>query len=131
VARLQTNSTSCTATFTQLAGVAALRGDQSPVDRMVAEFRRRRDVIVAGLRAIPGIRCAQPQGAFYAFPDVTGTGIRARDLADRLLGEAGVACLPGTAFGDGGDGHLRLSYANSLERIQEALSRIDDLLSSR
>jgi len=131
VARLQTNSTSCTATFTQLAGVAALQGDQSPVDRMVAEFRRRRDAVVEGLRTIPGMSCVRPRGAFYAFPDVTGTGLPARELADRLLDEAGVACLPGTAFGELGDGHLRLSYANSLERIQEALSRMRDLLAAR
>jgi len=128
VAKLQTNSTSCTATFTQIAGVAALRGDQSPVDRMVAEFRRRRDAIVEGLRAVPGIACACPRGAFYVFPNITGTGYTARTLADRLLEEAGVACLAGTAFGEFGEGHLRLSYANSLEKIEEALRRIHGLL---
>jgi aspartate/methionine/tyrosine aminotransferase len=128
VAKLQTNSTSCTATFTQIAGAAALRGDQSPVDRMVAEFRRRRDAIVEGLRAVPGIACACPRGAFYVFPNITGTGYSARTLADRLLEEAGVACLAGTAFGEFGEGHLRLSYANSLENIEEALRRIRGLL---
>jgi aspartate/methionine/tyrosine aminotransferase len=128
VSKLQTNSTSCTATFTQHAGVAALSGDQGPVDRMVAEFRRRRDAIVDGLRAIPGLQCARPEGAFYAFPNVSGTGHSARALADRLLDEAGVACLAGTAFGEWGEGHLRFSYANSLENIQEALLRIRRLL---
>jgi aspartate/methionine/tyrosine aminotransferase len=128
VAKLQTNSTSCTATFSQLAGVAALRGDQSSVDRMVAEFRRRRDAVVDGLRAIPGFQCVRPKGAFYVFPNITRTGYSSRALADRLLDEAGVACLSGTAFGEFGEGHLRLSYANSMENIEEALSRIRALL---
>jgi aspartate/methionine/tyrosine aminotransferase len=128
VAKLQTNSTSCTATFTQHAGVAALAGDQGPVDAMVAEFKRRRDVIVDGLRAIPGIQCVRPPGAFYAFPNISGTGYSARALADRLLDEAGVACLAGTAFGEFGEGHLRLSYANSLANLEEALVRMRGLL---
>jgi len=128
LAKLQTNSTSCTATFTQLAGVAALAGDQGSVDAMVAEFKRRRDVIVEGLRAIPGIQCVRPKGAFYAFPNIFGTGYSARALADRLLDEAGVACLAGTAFGEFGEGHLRFSYANSLANIEEALGRIRALL---
>lgn len=129
VAKLQTNSTSCTATFTQQAGVAALAGDQSSVDAMVAEFRRRRDAIVDGLRDIRGIHCVRPKGAFYVFPNIFGTGYSARALADRLLDEAGVACLSGTAFGELGEGHLRFSYANSLDNIQEALRRIRALLS--
>jgi aspartate aminotransferase len=124
VAKLQTNAVSCTATFTQKAGIAALRGDHAPVHAMVAEFKRRRDAIVDGLRAIPGFKCARPQGAFYVFPNITGTGFPAKPLADRLLDEAGVACLSGTAFGEWGEGHLRFSYANSLENIQEALRRI-------
>ena len=128
IAKLQTNSNSCTATFTQLAGVAALRGDQSSVGAMVAEFQRRRDVIVEGLRQIPGFKCPRPQGAFYVFPNITGTGYGAKALADRLLEEAGVACLSGTAFGAWGEGHLRFSYANSLDNIQEALRRIRDCL---
>jgi aspartate aminotransferase len=128
VAKLQTNAVSCTATFTQLAGVEALRGDQSPVDAMVAEFRKRRDAIVDGLRQIPGIKCVRPQGAFYVFPNIMETGYSAKPLADRLLDEAGVACLSGTAFGEWGEGHLRFSYANSLENIQEALGRIRDCL---
>jgi aspartate/methionine/tyrosine aminotransferase len=124
VAKLQTNAVSCTASFTQLAGVQALRGDQSSVDSMVAEFRRRRDAIVDGLRQIPGFKCPRPHGAFYVFPNIAGTGFSAKALADRLLDEAGVACLSGTAFGEWGEGHLRFSYANSLENIQEALRRI-------
>jgi len=130
VAKLQTNSTSCTATFSQIAGVAALRGDQSSVDRMVAEFRRRRDAVVDGLRAIPGIQCVRPKGAFYVFPNITRTGYSSRALADRLLDEAGVACLSGTAFGEFGEGHLRLSYANSMENIEEALGRMRALLAN-
>jgi aspartate aminotransferase len=128
VAKLQTNAVSCTATFTQKAGVAALRGDRAPVHAMVAELKRRRDAIVEGLRAIPGFRCPRPLGAFYVFPNITGTGYPAKPLADRLLDEAGVACLSGTAFGEWGEGHLRFSYANSLENIQEALRRIRDCL---
>ena len=128
IAKLQTNATSCTATFSQLAAVEALRGDQSSVDRMTAEFKRRRDVIVDGLRAIPGFKCVRPKGAFYVFPNITGTGFSARALADRLLDEAGVACLSGTAFGEFGEGHLRFSYATSMENIEEALKRIRGLL---
>jgi aspartate/methionine/tyrosine aminotransferase len=128
VAKLQTNATSCTATFTQHAGVAALRGDQSSVDQMCREFRRRRDTIVDGLRTIPGFQCARPKGAFYVFPNITGTGFSSRALADRLLDEAGVACLSGTAFGEFGEGHLRFSYATSMENIEEALRRIRGLL---
>src|SRR5438552_4048531 len=128
VAKLQTNATSCTATFSQMAAVAALKEDQSAVDGMVAEFRRRRDVIVGGLRAIPGFQCARPKGAFYVFPNITRTGHSSRTLADILLDEAGVACLAGTAFGEFGEGHLRFSYANSLENIEEALRRIKQLI---
>jgi aspartate aminotransferase len=128
VAKLQTNSTSCTATFSQLAAVAALRGDQSSVDHMNAEFKRRRDAIVDGLRTIRGFACVRPRGAFYVFPNIARTGFSSRALADRLLDEAGVACLSGTAFGEFGEGHLRFSYANSMENIQEALRRIKGLL---
>ncbi len=124
VAKLQTNATSCTATFSQLAAVQALRGDQSSVDAMVAELRRRRDAIVDGLRAIPGFTCARPKGAFYVFPNITRTGYGSKALADKLLDQGGVACLSGTAFGEFGEGHLRFSYANSMENIQEALRRI-------
>jgi aspartate/methionine/tyrosine aminotransferase len=124
VALLMTNSNSCTASFTQRAGVEALRGDQSPVDAMREEFRRRRQVMVDGLNAIPGFRCRTPHGAFYVFPNITGTGKNSRELAEALLTEASVACLSGTAFGKWGEGYLRFSYANSVENIQKALERI-------
>jgi aspartate/methionine/tyrosine aminotransferase len=124
VAQLQVNSTSCTATFSQVAAVAALRGDQAPVEAMLAEFRRRREVIVEGLRKVPGLTCAWPAGAFYAFPNITGTGLSSKALEDRLLEEGGVASLSGTSFGASGEGYLRLSYASSMENIQEALRRI-------
>jgi aspartate aminotransferase len=121
---LMVNSNSCTASFTQRAGMAALQGPQDAVDTMVAEFRRRRDAIVSGLNRLPGFSCTVPSGAFYAFPNVTRTGMSSRELADLLLYEAGVACLSGTAFGAYGEGYLRFSYANSLANIEEALSRI-------
>jgi aspartate/methionine/tyrosine aminotransferase len=124
VVKLMVNSNSCTASFTQRAGIAALDGPQDDVTKMVAEFRRRRDVIVRGLNEIPGFRCRIPAGAFYAFPNVSGTGMPSKELADLLLYEAGVACLDGNCFGSYGNGYLRFSYANSLENIQEALTRI-------
>ncbi|HZI81358.1 MAG TPA: aminotransferase class I/II-fold pyridoxal phosphate-dependent enzyme, partial [Vicinamibacterales bacterium] len=124
VERLMVNSNSCTASFTQRAGLAALQGPQDCVDVMVTEFRRRRDAIVAGLNTIPGFRCSTPSGAFYAFPNVTGTGMSSKALEELLMTEAGVSCLSGTAFGEHGDGYLRFSYANSLENIEEALARI-------
>lgn len=125
IALLMTNSDSCTATFSQIAAVEALRGDQSPVDRMREEFRQRRTVIVEGLNRIPGFRCRKPHGAFYAFPNITGTGRDSKSLASALLTEAGVACLSGTAFGAWGEGYLRFSFANSVENIQKALERIN------
>lgn len=128
--RLMINSNSCTATFTQRAGIAALRGDQTCVDRMVEEFRRRRAVIVDGLNRIPGFHCRRASGAFYAFPNIRATGIKSRDLAEALLREAGVACLPGTAFGAGGEGYLRFSFANSVENITKAMERIDGWIRS-
>jgi aspartate/methionine/tyrosine aminotransferase len=124
VSKLQTNSNSCTATFTQIAGVEALNGDQSKPAEFVREFKVRRDLIVNGLNSIPGITCKMPQGAFYAFPNVTKLGIPSKKLADALLEEAGVACLSGTAFGALGEGYLRFSYANSQKNISEALNRI-------
>lgn len=124
VAQLQINATSCTASFSQVAGVEALAGAQDAVDGMVAEFKRRRDVIVDGLNAIPGIRCHKPLGAFYVFPNITETGKSSRFVAEYLLNEAGVAGLSGTAFGAFGEGYLRFSYANSVENIQIALERI-------
>jgi aspartate/methionine/tyrosine aminotransferase len=124
VERLISNSVSCTASFAQEAAIAALDGPQDSVDRMRDEFTARRATIVSGLNAIPGFRCLEPEGAFYAFPNITGTGFKSRELADRLLEEAGVACLSGTAFGTYGEGFLRFSYANSLDNIQEALERV-------
>lgn len=128
VTRLMVNSASCTASFVQLAGIAALQGDQTPVARMVAEFRRRRDIIVDGLNALPGVSCRRPRGAFYVFPNVTGTGRSSAEIADRLLNEAGVAVLSGAAFGEFGEGYLRLSYANSEANLRLALERMRPVL---
>ncbi len=124
VTRLMVNSASCTASFVQLAGIAALQGDQTPVSRMVAAFKRRRDLFVDGLNTLPGVRCARPRGAFYAFPNVAGTGRRSAEVAQRLLDEAGVAALAGTAFGEHGEGYLRFSYANSEANLAKALDRM-------
>jgi len=128
VTRLQTNSNSCTASFTQRAGVAALTGPQEASAAMVREFKKRRDVIVAGLNAIKGITCRLPKGAFYVFPNIRGTGKSSREFADRLLSEGGVAALSGTAFGEYGEGYIRLSYANSIPNIQKALQRIEQFV---
>jgi aspartate aminotransferase len=130
VERLISNSVSCTASFAQQAAIAALEGPQESVDRMLGEFTVRRAAIVAGLNAMPGVRCLEPDGAFYAFPNITGTGYRSKELADRLLEEAGVACLAGTAFGSYGEGFIRFSYANSLDNIHLALERVRHLLVS-
>ena len=121
---LLTHAIGCTATFTQYAGLEAVLGPQDHVDAMVAEYKRRRDVFVAGLNAIPGVKCRSPQGAFYAFPNVTAFGRTSQWLADYLLEEAGVAVLPGTDFGAGGEGYLRLCFANSPENLQIALERM-------
>ncbi len=123
--RLMTNSNSCTASFTQVAGIEAIRGDQSSVDHMRDEFQRRRDVFVAGLNKIKGFSCRMPKGAFYVFPNVKKTGWKSKALADALLEQAGVAALSGTAFGEFGEGYLRFSVANSLENLQQALDRLD------
>jgi aspartate aminotransferase len=125
IARLNMNSISCTASFTQMAGIEALRGDQSSVDKMSAEFERRRDVFVAGLNKIKGFSCRVPKGAFYVFPNITKTGWPSKKLADALLEQAGVAALSGTAFGAYGEGYLRFSVANSLENLNTALLRIE------
>jgi aspartate aminotransferase len=122
ITRLMTNSSSCTASFTQIAGIEALRGDQSSVDHMRDEFKRRRDIFVAGLNKIKGFSCRMPKGAFYVFPNITKTGWKSKNLADALLEQAGVACLSGTAFGDFGEGYLRFSVANSQENLEKALS---------
>jgi aspartate/methionine/tyrosine aminotransferase len=129
VTRLAINSVSCTSAFSQYAAIAALEGPWDQVEAMVAEFRRRRDVVVAGLNDIPGVSCLEPQGAFYAFPDITGTGLSAADLQARLLADAGVAALAGTAFGSYGEGFLRFSYANSVENIRLALEAMRAQLS--
>jgi aspartate aminotransferase len=128
IVRLLINSVSCTPPAFQLAGVAALTGPRDEVEAMLAEFRRRRELVVAGLNGLPGVSCVMPRGAFYAFPNITGTGLAARELADALLEDAGVAVLAGTAFGEG---YLRLSYANSLSNLEEALALFGDLLGRR
>ena len=111
-----------------MAGIEALTGDQQPALEMLEEFRRRRAVIVDGLNALPGVTCRMPAGAFYAYPNIRRTGLRSADLADRLLVQASVATLSGTSFGSAGEGYLRLSYANSIANIEEALSRMARLL---
>ncbi len=126
--RLMVNSASCTATFSQLAGIAALDGDQTPVARMVAEFKRRRDIVVDGLNRLPGVSCRSPRGAFYVFPNVRKVGWKSGEIADRVMQEAGVAVLPGTAFGEHGEGYLRLSYANSEANLRKALDRMAPVL---
>jgi aspartate/methionine/tyrosine aminotransferase len=128
ITKMMVNSNSCTNAVVQRACIEALTGPQDEVDKMVAEFRRRRDVIVKGLNEIPGFRCMTPDGAFYAFPNITGTGLKSKELADKLLYEAGVACLSGTSFGEFGEGYLRFSYANSVENINLAMDRIKKYL---
>jgi len=125
---LMVNSASHTASFTQRAAIAALEGPQDSVREMVAEFKRRRDLIVEGFNRIPGFRCATPGGAFYAFPNIEGTGFESKTLAEKILQEAGVACLAGDSFGRYGAGYLRFSYATAYEKIVEALERIDKLM---
>ena len=131
VSRLMTNSNSCTATFIQKAGQAALTGPQDEVRAMVAEFRVRRDTMVQGLNELPGVSCLVPDGAFYVFPNISGTGMKSADLAKALLEEAGVACLSGTAFGEHGEGFIRFSYANSLDNLRTALQSMQEYLSVR
>jgi len=125
VARLATNVYSCATSFVQRAAPVALHGPQDDVKAMVAEFRRRREAIVEGLNAIPGIRCAKPSGAFYVFPNITGLGMKSAEVERLLLEEGGVAALSGTAFGSNGEGYLRFSYANSIENIREGLRRFE------
>jgi aspartate/methionine/tyrosine aminotransferase len=130
ITRLMVNSASCTASFVQLAGIAALEGEQAAVGRMVAEFRRRRDILVDGLNKLPGVQCLRPRGAFYVFPNITGTGRSSTEVADRLLSEAGVAALSGAAFGAHGEGYLRFSYANSEANLRTALERMRPVFES-
>ncbi|MBN1567547.1 MAG: pyridoxal phosphate-dependent aminotransferase [Acidobacteria bacterium] len=128
VGLLLTHSLGSTAHFSQFAGLEAVIGPQTMVETMVTEYQRRRDVIVAGLNAIPGITCQMPQGAFYAFPNITGTGMKSGDLANLILDKAGVALLPGSCFGEYGEGYLRLSYATSIPTIEKGLARIRSVL---
>lgn len=130
VARLATNVYSCATTFVQRAAPAALNGPQDDVRAMIAEFQRRREVIVEGLNSIPGVRCAKPAGAFYVFPNVTGLGMKSSQVEEALLQEAGVAALSGTAFGSHGEGYVRFSYANSIENIREGLRRFESFAQS-
>lgn len=134
IAKLQTNSNSCTAAFTQIAGIEALEGPQDESRKMTAQFKKRRDTIVKGLNGIQGVSCLSPKGAFYVFPNVTEvvkrTGKKTKQLADEILQEAGVAVLSGTAFGSFGEGYLRLSYANSIPNIEEALKRLKKYIES-
>jgi aspartate aminotransferase len=131
VAQLMTNSNSCTCAFIQMAGIEALKGSQEDPTRMDAEFKKRRDVIVPGLNNIKGITCRKPHGAFYVFPNITGTRMKSGELGDYLLNQAGVAVLSGTSFGKYGEGYLRLSFANSIENIKKALDRISKALEKR
>jgi aspartate/methionine/tyrosine aminotransferase len=124
VGLLLTHSVGSTAHFTQIAGIEAVTGPQDMVSAMVTEYQLRRDVIVDGLNTIPGFTCQKPQGAFYAFPNITGTGMGSVELANLILEEAGVALLPGNSFGQYGEGYLRLSYANSIENIEKGIARI-------
>jgi aspartate/methionine/tyrosine aminotransferase len=124
VSKLMVNSVSCTSSAVQRAGLEALTGPQDAVKEMVSAFQKRRDLIVEGLNAIPGITCRTPKGAFYVFPNISGTGMSSKEFADKLLTEHGVAALSGTAFGEHGEGYLRLSYANSEENLKKALERI-------
>ncbi len=130
VVQLQINSNSCTATFSQYAAIEAVRGPQAEVHKMVAEFKKRRDVIVDGLNAIDGISCLRPHGAFYVFPNIKALGIDGKQFAEMLLEKFGVAALSGTAFGKFGNGYLRFSYANSVENINKALDRIEQAVKS-
>ena len=128
VSKFMVNSNSCTSSFTQRAGIAALNGSQEDSENMIAEFKKRKDVIVNGLNAIPGISCRTPKGAFYVFPNIKGTGLTSEEAEDKFLNEAGVASLKGISFGSNGEGYLRFSYANSTENILEALNRIEGVL---
>lgn len=125
ITRLMTNSNSCTASFTQMAAVEALRGDQSAVEHMRLEFQRRSRMFVDGLNRIPGFKSQMPHGAFYVLANITGTGWKSKPLADALLDQAGVAALSGTSFGQYGEGYLRFSVANSIEMLEDALARIE------
>ena len=131
ISRLVTNSVSCTASFTQMAALEAMNGSQEESYNIVAEFKRRRDIIVEGLERIPGIRCLTPKGAFYVFPNIEETGMTSEHFASGLLEDAGVACLAGESFGQFGRGYVRFSFANSSENIHKALDRVDSFVAKR
>jgi len=126
VAKLQTNCNSCTASFTQIAGIEGIKGPQDEADKMVAEFLKRRDTVVEGLNRIKNVSCLTPDGAFYVFPNVSRFGLKSAEIADRILNEAGVAVLSGTSFGAYGEGYIRISYANSIANINKALERLNE-----
>lgn len=128
IAKLQTNSNSCTASFTQMAGIEALTGPQEESRKMMAEFKARRDLIVDGLNEIKGFKCLRPKGSFYVFPNITGTAMKSKELEEHLLEKAGIAGLSGTSFGKYGEGYLRFSYANSQENIKKALERVAEVV---
>ena len=128
VTRLMTNAVSCTSVHTQMAGIAALESPQDSVGVMMEEFTKRRDLVVEGLNSLPGIICPTPKGAFYAFPNITGTGLSSQEFADKAMYGAGVALLSGTAFGEFGDGYVRISFANSRENLSEAIERLRKIL---
>jgi len=131
ITQLMINCNSCTSAFTQVAGIEALKGPQDAAEKMVAEFKKRREVIVSGLNSIKGLSCKKPHGAFYVFPNINRTGMKGRELQELLLNKAGVATLSGTSFGKLGEGYLRLSFANSVENIKKALSRISEMLENQ
>jgi aspartate/methionine/tyrosine aminotransferase len=128
ISKIQTNSNSCTASFTQMAGAEAITGPQDESLKMMAEFKARRDLIVDGLNKIDGFKCLKPKGAFYVFPNITGTGKKSKEIEEYLLDKAGVAGLSGTSFGEHGEGYLRFSYANSQENLKKALAKIEEAL---
>ena len=128
VVRLAVNSVSCTASFTQMAGVAALEGPMDEVEAMVAEFGVRSKLISQGLRSIPGVTCPEPEGAFYVFPSIKGTGLTSAEFEEKAMNDAGVALLSGSAFGEYGEGYVRLSYANSQENIKQAIDKLDKMV---
>ena len=130
ITKLAVNSVSCAASFSQRGGIAALEGPRGEIEAMIAEFNRRRRLITDGLRGIPGIKCPEPEGAFYVFPSIEETGLSSSEFEERAMGEAGVALLSGAAFGKFGEGYVRLSYANSQENIQKALERLDKFVRS-
>ena len=128
VSKLVTNSVSCTSVFTQIAGIEALEGPQDSVSNMMKEFTKRREIVVDGLNSLKGIRCSIPKGAFYAFPNIENTGMTSQQFADKALYDGGVALLSGTSFGEFGEGFIRISFANSIENIQEGIKRISTIL---